>query len=49
MTKTPGHVFPAPCLGQDNEYVYKKILGVSNEEYQQLIQDEHIGDSLIGV
>lgn len=49
MTKTPGRVFPAPCLGEHNEYVYKEILGVSDEEYQQLIEEEHIGDSWIGV
>jgi crotonobetainyl-CoA:carnitine CoA-transferase CaiB-like acyl-CoA transferase len=23
---------PAPCLGQDNEYVYKDILGFSDDE-----------------
>jgi crotonobetainyl-CoA:carnitine CoA-transferase CaiB-like acyl-CoA transferase len=45
MTKTPGKVFPAPCLGQDNEYVYKKILGVSDEEYSKLVEEKHIGDS----
>ena len=49
MTKTPGRVFPAPCLGQDNEYVYKKILGVSDEEYRKLVAEEHIGDSWIGI
>lgn len=35
---------PAPMLGQHNEYVYKEILGLSDEEYQQLLDEERIGD-----
>jgi crotonobetainyl-CoA:carnitine CoA-transferase CaiB-like acyl-CoA transferase len=35
---------PAPMLGQHNEYVYKQILGLSDEEYQQLIDEQYIGD-----
>lgn len=31
--------FPAPCLGEHNEYVYKTILGYSEEEYIQLLLD----------
>ncbi len=34
---------PAPTLGQDNEYVYKEIIGVSDEEYADLVRDKHIG------
>jgi crotonobetainyl-CoA:carnitine CoA-transferase CaiB-like acyl-CoA transferase len=43
-----GHVFRgiplvwergAPTLGEDNEYVYKEILGVSDAEYEQLVAD----------
>ncbi|HEX2173989.1 MAG TPA: CoA transferase [Dehalococcoidia bacterium] len=51
----PGHVWqlgdrplpfrPAPTLGQDNEYVYKQVLGVSDEEYAGLVADGQIGDS----
>ncbi|MBO0728673.1 MAG: CoA transferase, partial [Acidimicrobiaceae bacterium] len=29
----------APVLGQDNEYVFKDILGISDSEYQQLVAD----------
>ena len=30
-------------LGQDNEYVYKKLLKLSNEEYDELVSAGHIG------
>ena len=33
----------APTLGQDNEYVYKGLLGISDEEYCQLEAEGHIG------
>ncbi len=33
----------APTLGQDNEYVYKEILGVSDHEYAELVADGHVG------
>jgi crotonobetainyl-CoA:carnitine CoA-transferase CaiB-like acyl-CoA transferase len=29
----------SPTLGEDNEYVYKKLLGVSDEEYHRLEQE----------
>jgi crotonobetainyl-CoA:carnitine CoA-transferase CaiB-like acyl-CoA transferase len=35
----------APALlGQDNEYVYRDLLGYSGAEYGRLIADGHIGD-----
>jgi benzylsuccinate CoA-transferase BbsF subunit len=34
---------PAPTLGQHNEYVYKDIIGVPDDEYQKLIDNEIIG------
>jgi crotonobetainyl-CoA:carnitine CoA-transferase CaiB-like acyl-CoA transferase len=34
---------PAPLVGQDNEYVYKKLLGYSSQEYDQLAADGLIG------
>jgi crotonobetainyl-CoA:carnitine CoA-transferase CaiB-like acyl-CoA transferase len=34
---------PAPTLGQHNEYVYKDILGLSDQDYQKLVDDEVIG------
>lgn len=33
---------PAPTLGQHNEYVYKEILGYSDEEYQKLVNEKII-------
>jgi crotonobetainyl-CoA:carnitine CoA-transferase CaiB-like acyl-CoA transferase len=27
---------PAPCLGEHNEYIYKKILGISDEKFVKL-------------
>jgi crotonobetainyl-CoA:carnitine CoA-transferase CaiB-like acyl-CoA transferase len=34
---------PAPMLGQHNEYVYKDVMGLSDEEYQKLVDDQVIG------
>lgn len=31
--------WPAPCLGEHSEYVYKEILGYTEEEYVQLLLD----------
>ena len=33
----------AVMLGQDNEYVYKKVMGYSDEEYQNFVDLGHIG------
>ncbi len=33
----------APRLGEDNEYVYKKVLGYSDAEYKELEAKGHIG------
>tara|TARA_Y100000590_G_scaffold73532_1_gene80990 strand:- start:3517 stop:4833 length:1317 start_codon:yes stop_codon:yes gene_type:complete len=33
----------APRLGEDNEYVYKTILGYSNEQYEAYEKNGHIG------
>jgi crotonobetainyl-CoA:carnitine CoA-transferase CaiB-like acyl-CoA transferase len=44
MRGTPLQVWrAAPTVGQDNEYVYREILGVSDEEYDDLVADGHIG------
>jgi crotonobetainyl-CoA:carnitine CoA-transferase CaiB-like acyl-CoA transferase len=37
---TPRH---APLLGQDNEYVYKTLLGFTDEEYRAFEEAGHIG------
>ncbi len=44
QTNTPNHVRRyAPRLGEDNEYVYKGLLGISDEEYAELEREGHIG------
>jgi crotonobetainyl-CoA:carnitine CoA-transferase CaiB-like acyl-CoA transferase len=34
---------PPVRLGEDNEYVYKEVLGISEPEYQRLTETGHIG------
>lgn len=47
-SKTPNALRLPPCrLGEHNEYVYKKIIGVSDEEYTRLEQEGHIGMDFI--
>lgn len=41
------HFSPAPLLGQDNEYVFKELLGVSEEEYKALEEKKIIGKKMI--
>jgi len=44
MTRTPNRIrSAAPLLGQHNEYVYKQVIGVSDEEYAELEREGHIG------
>jgi crotonobetainyl-CoA:carnitine CoA-transferase CaiB-like acyl-CoA transferase len=44
MSRTPPQLWrAAPTLGQDNEYVYKELLGITDDEYQQLIAERHVG------
>jgi crotonobetainyl-CoA:carnitine CoA-transferase CaiB-like acyl-CoA transferase len=44
MSNTPAYLRrPPPRLGEDNEYVYKKVIGVSDEEYAELEREGHIG------
>jgi crotonobetainyl-CoA:carnitine CoA-transferase CaiB-like acyl-CoA transferase len=44
QAKTPNHVRRyAPRLGEDNEYVYKELLGISDEQYAELEREGHIG------
>ena len=43
-SKTPNKLRLPPCrLGEHNEYVYKEIIGVSDEEYAELEKTGHIG------
>ena len=44
MSRTPNRLREAaPLLGEHNEYVYKELLGVSDEEYARLESEGHIG------
>ena len=48
MSKTPGGIhLPAVRMGEHNEYVYKQILGFSDEEYAELEKEGHIGMDLV--
>ena len=38
LSKTPGKLrMPAPCLGEHNAYIYKEILGFSEDEIGELM------------
>ena len=46
MARTPNRLRrAAPTLGQDNEYVYKQVVGMSDEEYRQRVDSGMIGDT----
>jgi len=39
LSKTPSNLqMPAPCMGQHNEYICTKILGISDEEFVELLE-----------
>ena len=38
---------PAPLLGEDNEYVYRELLGISESEYRRLEAEQHIGTAYL--
>jgi crotonobetainyl-CoA:carnitine CoA-transferase CaiB-like acyl-CoA transferase len=53
----PGHLYEgmplawwrgAPALGEDNEYVYRGLLGIDDAEYAALQRDGHIGQDYVG-
>ena len=45
LSGTPLRVWrAAPTVGQDNEYVYRRLLGVGEAEYRALERDGHIGN-----
>ena len=49
LSKTPGSIRKAaPCLGEDNGYVLGELLGVSEEEIDQLEKDGIIGTDPVG-
>jgi benzylsuccinate CoA-transferase BbsF subunit len=41
-SRTEAKVTPGPAIGQDNEYVCKEILGLSEERYRELIAQQVI-------
>jgi crotonobetainyl-CoA:carnitine CoA-transferase CaiB-like acyl-CoA transferase len=50
MSHTPGMIrSPACCLGEHNDYVYRELLGLSDEAIERLRQAGHIGTTYIGV
>ena len=34
-------------LGQDNDYVYREVLGVSDDEFEELVNEGHIGTEYV--
>jgi crotonobetainyl-CoA:carnitine CoA-transferase CaiB-like acyl-CoA transferase len=48
MSKTPNRLkLPPPVLGEHNEYVYKRVIGVTDEEYAELEKEGHIGTDYV--
>jgi crotonobetainyl-CoA:carnitine CoA-transferase CaiB-like acyl-CoA transferase len=44
MSETPLQYWRhAPTLGQDNEYVYKQVMGYTDAEYQRFVDAGHVG------
>ncbi len=40
LSKTPDHIWKAgPCLGEDNGYVYKELLGYSDDEVADMLAE----------
>ncbi len=40
LSETPGELTKAaPCLGADNEYVYREVMGLSEDEFVELLAD----------
>ena len=37
LSKTPSRMRPAPCLGEHNEYVFKELLGMSDDDIADLL------------
>jgi crotonobetainyl-CoA:carnitine CoA-transferase CaiB-like acyl-CoA transferase len=50
LSKTPGSIRSAACcLGEHNDYVYRELLGMSDDEIEHLRREGHIGETYIGV
>jgi crotonobetainyl-CoA:carnitine CoA-transferase CaiB-like acyl-CoA transferase len=42
MSRTPARVEPGPAFGRDNDLVFKEILGLSEERYRALVEQQVI-------
>jgi len=40
LSKTPSELRPAPCLGEHTEYVCREILGMSDDEFVELLAED---------
>ena len=48
LSDTPLGIRRGPVmLGQDNDYVYREVLGVSDEEFDTLTEEGHIGTEYV--
>jgi benzylsuccinate CoA-transferase BbsF subunit len=41
-SRTEPRIRPGPFIGQDNDYVFKELLGLPEERYRQLVEDQVI-------
>jgi benzylsuccinate CoA-transferase BbsF subunit len=41
-SRSEARVRPGPIIGQDNEYVFKELLGMPEERYRRLVEDQVI-------
>ena len=39
LSKTPVRLEPTPCIGEDNQYVFTTVLGMSDDQFIRLIAD----------
>ena len=42
MSRTPARVEPGPVMGRDNDFVFKQILGLCEERYRDLVEQQVI-------
>jgi benzylsuccinate CoA-transferase BbsF subunit len=42
LSRSPVEVRPGPAIGQDNEFVFKEILGLPQERYNELVESKVI-------
>ncbi|HEX2964811.1 MAG TPA: CoA transferase [Syntrophorhabdaceae bacterium] len=39
LSESPAGLSTSPCLGQHNEYVYRELLGMDEEQYREYVRD----------